>query len=191
MINNKIYYIYCLQNTENNKIYIGQTINLKTRMYYHKTCKKPYPLYNSIRKYGWNKFKYQILETHDNLEDCNEAETFYISMLNSQNREIGYNISPGGDGHIGKPAWNKGLKGWFKQSDEHKIKLLLSDGAKGSKRSNSFKKRQSLKQMKFTKKQEQEIILLIGTLSYRKLAKKFNCSHGTIINIVKRNQVIS
>lgn len=181
-----MFYLYCLQNKVNNKIYIGQTVNIKNRMSYHKLCKKPYPLYYSIKKHGWNNFNLTILEEYETLEEINEAEIFYIAYLNSQNREIGYNLAPGGNGYTGKIPWNKGLKGIFKQSEEHKKKLLESGGNRG----NRYKcVKLSISKRKFTLKQEKEIISLIGTMSNRELGKKYGCHYQTINNIAKRHGV--
>lgn len=108
-----MYYIYVIQNKINLKIYVGQTKSLKRRWKSHRDrlANKNYnhPLYNSIRKHGIENFSMQEIENFDNLDDCNEAEEFWINFFQSRNREFGYNIAFGGN--------NKN------HSDETKMKL--------------------------------------------------------------------
>lgn len=171
----------------NNKIYIGQTVDVKNRMKYHKNCKNHYPLYHAIRKYKWDNFSLTILDEYNTLDEINEAEEFYISYLNSRDRNVGYNLAPGGGGSTGKIPWNKGLKGVFKQSEEHKAKLLASGGNRG----NRYKcPKLSISKRKFTLEQEKEILKLFRTISDRKLGDLFGCQGETIRNIARRHGVI-
>lgn len=52
--------------------------------------------YNAIQKYGWENFKGEILENVNTVEEANEKEKYYISLYNSTNQDIGYNITSGG-----------------------------------------------------------------------------------------------
>src|SRR5579859_8194033 len=95
------FYIYTIQNKINNKMYVGQTINLKGRWRGHKSCafnkNDLRPLYCSMRKYSIKNFVMEALEEFDNLHECNEAEEFWIQFFQTYNRTIGYNINLGGN----------------------------------------------------------------------------------------------
>lgn len=104
--------IYVLYNTQNDKVYIGKTIQNYTKRWYRHKCNASLGwdgfLYNAIRKYGWDAFeKYVIYQTDvlDN-EDAinltlNQKEQYFIKYFNSQNRNLGYNICDGGEGRKG------------------------------------------------------------------------------------------
>ena len=61
--------IYKYTNQINNKIYIGQTINEYKRKYAHKHTLNSWRSYfhNAIKKYGYDKFAYEILEEIDSV----------------------------------------------------------------------------------------------------------------------------
>jgi len=90
--------IYKVTNKINGKSYIGQTIyNLKRRKSIHKRAVYRYDsdlyFHNAIRKYGWDGFKWEILEEYpDNL---NLAEQWYIRKFDTYKN--GYNMTLGGD----------------------------------------------------------------------------------------------
>ena len=61
----KIQGIYKIINKINNKIYIGQSINITERLKQHKRSLNKYfkyPLYNAFRKYGIDNFEFIIIE---------------------------------------------------------------------------------------------------------------------------------
>lgn len=95
-------YIYKIKNTETNKCYIGTSRekNIESRWNEHirlinndKGCPA---LRDSVKKYGWEKFKFEVLIICFD-EDCFELEKHYIKKYNSQVPN-GYNITPGGEG---------------------------------------------------------------------------------------------
>lgn len=92
--------IYKIENMYNNKVYIGQSNNIKDRWRRHRNSMKlsELPLYKSMRKYGIDTFKFEILE-ECSIDALNEREIFYIDYYSSYLREYGYNLSMGG--HIG------------------------------------------------------------------------------------------
>jgi group I intron endonuclease len=132
-----MYYIYIIQNITNNKIYVGQAKNLKKRWQGHRDKTNngdTRPLYNSMRKHGFDKFEMNMIEEFDNLDDCNEAEEFWIQFFQSQNKEIGYNIAFGGNNHAHtsetKAKLSK-IRTGIKASEETKKKM--SEARQGEK----------------------------------------------------------
>lgn len=94
--------IYMIRNKINNKVYIGQSVNIIKRWSVHKTYpfnkknekknKRAYysHLYNSIRKYGLENFEFIILEECSR-DLLNEKELYYIKKFNSTDFNFGYN----------------------------------------------------------------------------------------------------
>ena len=92
--------IYKITNFVNNKVYIGQTINLRTRSSQHFSALKQNKHQNkhlqcSFNKHGIENFKYEIIEFCEP-EKLNELEIFYIKKYNATNRNYGYNRENGG-----------------------------------------------------------------------------------------------
>ena len=83
----------------NEKNYVGQTKNFKSRMANHKKVarEKIYntPIYNAIRKYGWDKIEIEVLLLCKE-EDVDELERLYITKYKTLDREFGYNLDTGG-----------------------------------------------------------------------------------------------
>jgi|ERR1035437_638815 group I intron endonuclease len=85
----------------NGRNYVGQTYNLKNRFSQYKGmwCKGQPRLYNSLKKYGWERFTKEILECIPK-ELADEYEQHYISVFRCC--EIGLNLDSGG--HANKIA---------------------------------------------------------------------------------------
>lgn len=94
----KIPGIYSILNIVNNKIYIGYSNSINSRLNDHlvdlrnNKHKNEY-LQRSYNKYGVNNFKFEILE------ECSEEylasqENYWCILLDSHNRDKGYNIEP-------------------------------------------------------------------------------------------------
>lgn len=84
----------------NNKIYIGLSNNMYRRMLEHNTdFRNNLPIELAIQKYG-KITEFEILELIDssNRQLMIEREKYWINYYNSTNKNIGYNISSGGDG---------------------------------------------------------------------------------------------
>ena len=122
-----VYKITCLVN---NKIYIGKTTKtIEIRWKYH--CynkKKNYYLYNAIRKYGKENFKIEILCYCYNEIELNFKEVELIAKYDCRNREVGYNILPGGEGFGGGANHP-----WFGKTHSDETKQKLSELNKGEK----------------------------------------------------------
>ena len=85
-------------NYPNGKIYIGCTIDLKRRMKEHNfnSHQKLQPCDLAIQKYG-KITKIEVIEFINDLALLEEREKYWIKYYNSNNKEIGYNLTPGGD----------------------------------------------------------------------------------------------
>ena len=100
--------IYLITNLINNKVYIGQAINIKKRLlqHYYIIRKKLYlerHLYAAINKYGVCNFSVTVLETSacpDRKElslILNQLEVKYILEYKSNNPKYGYNETSGAE----------------------------------------------------------------------------------------------
>lgn len=113
-----IYKITCI---ENSKVYIGKAVNIRQRIYSHKSSKHKYYFQRAILKHGWENFKVEILEifaNFDKLKDNGallEREAYYIELFDSTNIKKGYNIC----------KYSTDLTG-RKLTKEHKEKLRQS-----------------------------------------------------------------
>lgn len=91
--------IYSFTNLINGKVYIGSTndvgIRLRNHKYHAHTSKKyrHYYIYQAMNKYGWDNFKFEVIE-----ECCvlpiirNERENYWINFYNTLDKEFGYNM---------------------------------------------------------------------------------------------------
>jgi len=94
--------IYKATNLINNKFYIGKTIlTLEKRIKKHlrKSRKSDLPFHRALRKYGNDKFKWEIINICQGVKELNEMEKYFIKNTNAQ--KIGYNIAAGGEGGNG------------------------------------------------------------------------------------------
>lgn len=80
------------------KCYIGQSTNIYQRFRDHRRDKKykHAKLYNAINKYGYDRFKKEIIEMCS-MEELDTKETFWIRSYNSV--DDGYNCDYGGQQH--------------------------------------------------------------------------------------------
>lgn len=93
--------IYKITNLINNKIYIGKTtLTLEKRLkrhFYLASIKTNRRLYDSINHHGKENFIIELIEECE-YDLANEREKYYIALYDSMNKEIGYNMTEGGDG---------------------------------------------------------------------------------------------
>lgn len=153
--------IYKATNLINGKCYIGKTVHkLDTRKLEHNSCAKRSNDYfhRSIRKYGKDNFKWEIIYECDDELILNVMETMKIIVEHSHVSENnGYNLTWGGDGisgykhteeskikiresNKGYIPWNKGKIDVY--SNETKVKK--SNSAKGKKHTEESKQKMSI-----------------------------------------------
>ena len=78
---------------------MGQTkrkVSERWSSHKHDSKKVDNYFYRAIRKYGIQNFELVILETWDSLDEANEAERWWIKILDTTNRDFGYNGLLGG-----------------------------------------------------------------------------------------------
>lgn len=85
--------IYCIENTINQKKYIGQSIDIYRRWQQHKLGKTKCAISYAIVKYGIEKFSFTIVELCDR-DLLNEREIYWINYYDTYNN--GYNETLGG-----------------------------------------------------------------------------------------------
>lgn len=111
------YTVYMHTNKINNKSYIGITSQSVEKRWgkngYHYKMNKHF--WSAIQKYGWDNFYHDILFTNLSRKRACEIEERLISVFMTQDPEMGYNITSGGEGN-----------GGFHLSDETKKKLSKS-----------------------------------------------------------------
>lgn len=101
------FYCYKITNLANNKIYIGKAISVDERWRKHKVAAHRQDpndysyLHRAMNKYGFENFIIEIIDEYLNEEESLQAETQFIKLFNSNNRDIGYNLTEGGEGSSG------------------------------------------------------------------------------------------
>lgn len=91
--------IYKIENSINNKIYIGKTtrsFNERKREHCKDYKTKDTLLYRAMRKYGLENFQFEIIEDNIPNEEISAKEKEYIKKYNSYYE--GYNMTFGGEG---------------------------------------------------------------------------------------------
>lgn len=97
--------IYKIENTINGKVYIGQARDIFLRWDEHKdnyiNHRYDYCLYKAFDKYGFDNFKFSVLEECEENELCNREKywiQYFHSYLGDENCN-GYNMTLGGEGN--------------------------------------------------------------------------------------------
>ena len=116
---NKISGIYCIENKITNMVYIGLSKNINNRWKEHKyrLNRNIHPnnkLQNAWNKYGEESFEFFVLEKCDK-NIIYEREKYWIQQYKSYDRNLGYNLSTGGENTSEGSTWSNEQKDAFSQ----------------------------------------------------------------------------
>lgn len=153
--------IYKITNLINHKIYIGSSINIKTRLARHLNDLKSNKHYNKHLQASWNKyekenFKFEVLKEVKNLELLIRFEQVYINLYKSV--DFGYNKRRIADSNKGN-KWTKEAKNRLSKSKlgmkghENQIKSAIGNkfNKGGYKLSENFKQKRKEISLNFWK----------------------------------------
>lgn len=115
--------IYQITNVKNGKFYIGLTkkaIVQRLKAHYIRARDSNTYFHRSLLKYDKNDWTIESLEAFSSLDDAMQAESYFITLSRSYQKNVGYNITKGGE-HPGIGA-DRPKKPQSKESIE-KIKL--------------------------------------------------------------------
>ena len=140
--------IYKITNIENNKIYIGQTkrpMDVRFKQHLKNAFKedvrlKHLPLINAIRKYGTKSFIIEKIDEAETKADLNQKERYWIKHLNSLDKNIGYNVSEGGEGGVPYASLLQGAEKRKGRKHSSLWKENISKAHKGKKLTDEHKK---------------------------------------------------
>lgn len=85
-----VYYVY-IHTLPNGKIYVGMCKNPYIRWNNGNGYRENKEFFNDITKYGWTNIKHEIIDKFFDEETAILHERLYISLLDAENPEIGYN----------------------------------------------------------------------------------------------------
>lgn len=166
--------IYAAINNNNDKMYIGKTINTldfrrrkhlelakygKVKSYFHK----------ALIKHGSQVFDWIVLESCL-LDDLNSSEKFWISYFKSIGAEL-YNLTSGGDGLLG-----------YKHTNETKIKIANTlMGVKHTTERSKAIGDSLAKSYRFLDRDS----VVVNITNLRRFCKEHNFDAGTLVKVSK------
>lgn len=153
--------IYKLTCISNGKVYIGKSVNIRTRMIAHRYSVNRLRKYgyfeNAIIKYGWESFKFEIVEIFEDFDKSKdnlsllERESYYIELFDSTNREKGYNRCKYSNDRTGIPCSEETKRkiglGNLGKTVTDDVKLKISQSMMGKTMSEESKSRLSQSRM--------------------------------------------
>lgn len=115
--------VYLIQNLVNNKVYVGASKNVRSRLWDHKWQLKAGVHHNAHLQCAFNEcgeknFSFEVLEYCEE-EFIFSQENYWCNMLNSHNRKYGYNLdstSPSGKSGVSDETRRKMSEGAGKRS---------------------------------------------------------------------------
>lgn len=134
--------IYKITNLINNKIYIGQAVDIRVRFKTHEKYDTPekfngsltfeqqknMPIHQAIMKYGLENFFFEIIEECAENE-LDEKEKYWINFYNCKVPN-GYNIKDGGKDGASNLKGEECYLTQYKKEDIDEVKKLLLQGKK-------------------------------------------------------------
>jgi predicted GIY-YIG superfamily endonuclease/predicted Fe-S protein YdhL (DUF1289 family) len=90
------HYVYLISGPTN-QFYVGISRNPKVRWKAHQRRPEKTPLYIAMRKFGCEQFEMTVISEHDDAESARKAEIEMIRLLQTQDRNYGFNVSAGGE----------------------------------------------------------------------------------------------
>ena len=93
--------IYAIVNCVNDKVYIGQSMDVMDRIAHHKSAQRHgrhdnEHLQNAWNKYGEAHFDFIVIQECEEIH-LDELECYFIGLFDSMNRRKGYNLETGGN----------------------------------------------------------------------------------------------
>lgn len=137
--------IYEIRNLVNDKVYIGQSIDIEKRLEAHKKRESNLHLAAAFKKYGIENFSFQVLK-ECNKEDLSFYEHFFIIANCSFDSRYGYNKTLGGEEYS-----------VFNQETLNKISSAVKESLEKSEKVKDYHKRQiGMKHSKETRAKQSE-----------------------------------
>lgn len=130
--------VYKITNTINGKVYIGQSrgvVAQRWRNHINASGNHISAIRQAIRKYGFDKFIFSVIDTALTNEDLNKKEEFWINELNTI-APNGYNLCSGGNlkkefsEETKKKMSISGIARWNGVVGKNRKRLLLTDEEK-------------------------------------------------------------
>lgn len=125
MAKEKICGVYCIENLENEKKYIGSSKDIYGRWKEHKNALRKnkhhsYKMQRAWNKYGEDSFKFYIIQIFIGKEkELRKLEQYYLDLYKSYDFNYGYNVSFTSEGGGSFPATEQNMiDGKFKISKE-------------------------------------------------------------------------
>lgn len=149
VINIRVFTIYLITNSVNDKKYVGQTTkSLEVRFKRHcwkSEVRKNMPITSAISKYGKDKFTIRAVETVETLEEANAREVYWAQFFQSFSPH-GYNLKAGGRLHstVSEETRQKLRIALTGKTPTEASRKKMSDAHKGQKLSESAKQKLSL-----------------------------------------------
>lgn len=95
------YCVYCHTNLTNGKKYIGITRKKPEYRWNNGSgYKKQEYFHRAIQKYGWDGFLHEVLYSNLTEQEAKTLERKLIKEYDTRNKDLGYNITGGGDGFL-------------------------------------------------------------------------------------------
>ena len=146
----KISGIYKIENLINHKVYIGQSKDIKSRLYQHKHCESNKHLKHAFKKYGIENFSFEIIkETYDR----NYWEIFLIQIYHATDDNFGYNIECGGT--YGSPIRTEEERENYRESKREYYRNLPDSEKKRLAKEHSEKMRKRIQEKGATEAEKQ------------------------------------